>query len=288
MDDNGSTTKGLRLGAALREARTSTNESLTQFAKRIRIDKAQISRWETGKMVPSVDKVARLLGALGVGPERYDEIIELAKGAGEEQWLATTLPEQRRQFAAYIDFEARAETITEVAPLLIPGIVQTAGYTRAIMMTSTVPRGEIATRVATRMGRQSVIDHERTEHPARLRVLVGEAALRQIIGDRQVMCEQLQRLRKVAGWGNVDLRVVPFGSGWHPALDGQFSILDPRETTEGFPIVCLDVRRGGLILHTKRDVAVFREAVETVLQVALSAKESSAFLADVIKEMRSG
>lgn len=61
----------------------------------------------------------RILGILGVTGRRYDEVIALACGADGSQWLATTLPEQRPQLAALLDFESTATAITDVSPLLV-------------------------------------------------------------------------------------------------------------------------------------------------------------------------
>lgn len=235
--------------------------------------------------MPRPADVARILGHLGIDNSRYDEIMAMLDGVDATQWLAISLPEQRQQNSALLDFEAAAETIIEVAPLLIPGLVQTRGYARAIMSGGTVPAEEVSTRVATRLGRREVVSAERSD-PANLVVLIGEAALRQRIGSAEVMVEQLEYLLRVAAWENVDLRMIQFSSGWHPALEGPFTLIDPRD--DGFPIVFLENRRSGLILHQEADVAAYREAVDFVLQVAMSPEASAELIADVIKGMRTG
>lgn len=259
--------------------------SLRAVAKDLGIDPSTLSRWESGKRVPEPAQIARILGHLGIDNSRYDEIMGMLDGVDATQWLAISLPEQRQQNSALLDFEATADTITEIAPLLIPGLVQTRGYARAIMSGGTVPPDEINTRVATRLGRRDVVSAERPD-PANLVVLIGEAALRQEIGSTEVMVEQLEYLLRVAGWDHVDLRVIPFSSGWHPALEGPFTLIDPRD--DGFPIVFLENRRSGLILHQEADVTAYREAVDVVLEVAMSPEASAELIADVIKGMRTG
>src|SRR5262245_25884315 len=122
------TPKARALGKALREAREATGQSLRAFAKQLGRDPGVLSRWETGDRTPQSDQVAQLLTKLGVTGERYDEVMELTRGTDERRWLAITLPEQRQQFAALLDLEASATTITAVAPLLVPGLLQTSGY----------------------------------------------------------------------------------------------------------------------------------------------------------------
>ncbi|MFF4600534.1 helix-turn-helix domain-containing protein, partial [Amycolatopsis sp. NPDC001370] len=277
--------KGRALGAALRKAREERGVSLRSVAKDLGIDPSTLSRWEAGKRVPPPADIARILGHLGIDNSRYDEIMGMLDGVDATQWLAISLPEQRQQNSALLDFEATANTITEVAPLLIPGLVQTRGYARAIMSGGTVPADEINTRVATRLGRRDVVSADRPD-PANLVALIGEAALRQEIGSAEVMVEQLEYLLRVAAWDHVDLRVMPFTSGWHPALEGPFTLIDPRD--DGFPIVFLENRRSGLILHQEADVTAYREAVGVVLEVAMSPEASAELIADVIKGMRTG
>jgi hypothetical protein len=103
--------------------------------------------------------VAQILTKLGVDGERYDDIMTLAYGTNESLWMATTLPEQRQQMVAYRDREQSASRIVEVAPLLVPGLLQTRDYAHAIMIAlgSGVPAGEISTQVGARLNRREVL-----------------------------------------------------------------------------------------------------------------------------------
>ncbi|WP_410676629.1 DUF5753 domain-containing protein [Amycolatopsis sp. cmx-4-68] len=247
---------------------------------------AKLSRIENGKRTASEGDVAKILGNLGVNGEKYDELMAIARGADTDQWLATRLPEQRAQNAAIVDFESRAAAITEWAPALIPGLVQVAGYARAIMTSDEdVPAGDVATRVALRMGRRETIDPARTSKPARFLALIDEAALRRNIGGPQVMAEQLEHLLQVADWENAQIQVVPVDAGWHPGLAGQFQLIEPN-ASEGFPIVYLETRRSGLILHTEEDVAAYRKSIDAVLRVAMTPAQSAEAIAAATEEMR--
>lgn len=285
MADNTPTTKGLQLGTELRNLRLEHGLGLNQFADRIGFDRGKLSRIENGKRTASEGDVAKILGNLGVNGEKYDELIAIARGADTDQWLATRLPEQRAQNAAVVDFESRAAAITEWAPALIPGLVQVASYARAIMTSDEdVPPGDVATRVALRMGRREAIDPVRTAQPARFLALVDEAALRRNIGGPQVMAEQLEYLLQVAEWENACVQIVPVDAGWHPGLAGQFQLIEPKE--DGFPIVYLETRRSGLILHTEEDVAAYQKSIDAVLRVAMTPAQSAEAIAAATEEMR--
>lgn len=262
------------LGKALRDARLDKKIGLREFAKSLGRDPSLLSRWETGDRTPPPTEVAQILGNLRITGRRYDEIIELAHGADDPLWLATTLPEQRAQLAALLDFESTASVITDVSPLLVPGLLQTRQYATAIMVTGSVPQEEISTRVTIRMGRHEVLT--RDNDPVRLVAYIGEAALRQKIGGRAIMAEQLARLIEVAARPNVEVRVVPFDSEWHPGLEGPVLLIESE--TEP-PVAHLEVRTSGLFMHTWADVDAYRTGAAKVAEQAMSAEDSLTVIA---------
>lgn len=184
------------LGPALRDARTGQELGLREFAKSLGRDPSLLSRWETGDRTPPQTEVAHILGNLHIAGKRYDEILELAESVNEPMWLATTLPEQRAQLEALLDFERTATAVTDISPLVVPGLLQTSDYTRAIMSAGwTVPSDEISTRVTTRMGRREVLTRP---DPVHMTAYIGEAALRQRIGQPSTMAEQCTHLARMA------------------------------------------------------------------------------------------
>src|SRR5256885_1379519 len=114
--------------------------------------------------------------------------------------LAITLPEQRQKFAALLDLEETAKRITIVTPLLVPGLLQTNEYIRAIMTGGSVPTIEVAARIAVRVGRKEVLSQP---DPPCLFALVGEAALSQLVGSAEIMAGQLTHLATMTQWSNV-------------------------------------------------------------------------------------
>lgn len=270
---NNRTPRARALGNALREARLDRDIGLRKFAKEIGRDPSLLSRWETGDRTPMPTDVAQILGKLDVSGERYDEIIELAYGTDDARWLATSLPGQRAQLAALLDFEQTASVITDLSPLVVPGLLQTGNYARAIMKDGRVPTDEIGTRVAVRVGRRDVLTRP---EPVRLVALVGEAALRQRIGGRDVMVEQMDFLVEMARQPNVDIRIVPFDSDWHPALVGP-ALLIESETDAS--VVHIELHDSGLFLHARPDVARYRKAADIVSGQAVNTEESTTLIA---------
>lgn len=279
MAGNARTPKARALGNALREAREGCGLSLRRLAGELGRDPGVLSRWESGERVPKPTDVAQILTLLGVNGSRYDEIVELTTGTSEPRWLAVTLPEQRQQLAALLDFERTATTITEVSPLLIPGLLQSGGYVRAIMSGGGVPADEVETRIAVRIGRREVIARR---DPVHLCALVGETALRQVVGGREVMLEQLEHLQEISQWPNIELRIVPFTCGWNPALEGPFLLID---SDHAMPVVQIENRRSGLFLHEVQDIDTYRRAAEHVRHVTLSPERSLELIGEAMKEV---
>lgn len=262
------TPKARALGGALRQARTDSGVKLRELAAKINRDPGVLSRWETGDRTPKPEHVAQVLTTLGVRGATYDDIMSLAYDTDAPLWVATSLPEQRQQLAALVDSERTARRITVVAPLLIPGLLQTEDYIRAIMSSGGVEPSEIVTRVAIRIARKEAITRENS---VPLIAFVGEAALNQLIGDRQVMLEQFKYLLRICSRPNVTFRVFPFDSGWHPALEGAFGLIEPEQEP---PVVQLENRRSGFFLHGDDDVTLYRDAIRSIGDVALTENES--------------
>ncbi|HEX3783725.1 MAG TPA: Scr1 family TA system antitoxin-like transcriptional regulator [Pseudonocardiaceae bacterium] len=274
------TPKARTLGAALRKEREDRGFTMRDLSERISRNQGDISRWKTGDRTAKPEHVAQILTALGISGEPYNEIMALAYDTDAPMWVATTLPAQRQQLAALVDAEQNASEITEVSPLMIPGLLQTRDYIRAVMSAGDgLSAAEIATRVAIRMGRQDVITRDQ---PTQFIAFIGEAAIWQIIGNRSVLLEQLRCLMNMAKRPNISLRVLTFGSGWHPGLEGPFILIQP---TNSVPVVHLEMRNSGLFLHEEDDVEGYIDAIQAVSQQALSAEESVRLIGKVVQRM---
>lgn len=276
------TPKGRALARLLREARQEAGQTLRGLAAKLELDPARLSRWETAQLSPKPEHVAQILTALDITGDRFEEIISLSHNTDESLWVATTIPAHRQQMAALIECELTARAITDVQPCLVPGLLQTSDYIRAMMISGKIPAGELGTRVVTRLGRQEVITRA---DPVPYTALIGEAVLRQVIGDRRVTADQFRHVIEMAARPNVDVRIVPSTRGWHPGLEGPFYLVDSEFDV---PIVHLETRGSGLFFHDEKDVSAYRDAVEEVRAVALSADDSLSRLEMAVREMETG
>lgn len=139
------------LAAALRKTREEAGLSLRALAHRLKLDQSYLSRVENGKRVPSVETTARILGALQSSPDEFERILELARNAAEPNWLTVGVPGIPQQLAGVVECERAATAIITWHPCLIPGLLQTADYARAIVSASArvnkLPSHEIESRV---------------------------------------------------------------------------------------------------------------------------------------------
>jgi transcriptional regulator with XRE-family HTH domain len=273
------TPKARALGDALAEARRNRKLSQRELAAIIGCSPGTIARWETGARVPQSGDIQKILTELTVSSEKQDQIFALAQSSDQPGWLATTLPEQRAQLDALVGFERKATKIINVEPLMIPGVLQTGEFIHAVMTTGGVPPDEIATRTAVRIGRRDVITRR---NPARLLAIIGEPALRQVIGNYQIMATQLKYLLELVELPNIDVRVIPFTAGYHLALEGSFMII---ESADNNPVVHLELHNNGLFFHEAKDINLYRRLTDDALAAAMSPDGSRALIASAINEM---
>jgi transcriptional regulator with XRE-family HTH domain len=273
----------MNLGDALKEARESRGVSLRKLAVlvgRKESDSGLISRWETGERTPKPEDVASIIEALDIGDDAAADLMALATNAGQSgRWHAVTVAERRQQMNALLAAERTATTVTHLAPLLIPGVLQTSAVIRAIMVEADVPADEIDERVAIRIGRRDLITRR---SPATLDVLLGEAAIRHVIGDRDVWAEQLTYLLEMTELPNVKVQIIPFEAGWTPALAGPFILFDSDQAPS---MISLELHRGGLMLYADDDIRVHRQKAEAARRKAMSAEESLDLIATVKTEL---
>jgi transcriptional regulator with XRE-family HTH domain len=282
MSGSTRTSTAIALGGQLRAAREAKGISMRGLAEAIgrkASDAGLVSRWESGERVPKPEEVAKIAEVLGLSPDDALELTTMASGAGRSRRLSVTLPERREHMNAVIRAERMASVITHVAPLLIPGVLQTYDVIRAIMVAGDVDESEIDERVNDRLGRRHLITRR---NPAHLTVLLGEAAIRQQIGGSQVMADQLRYLLEMAEWPNIDLFAVPFTANWTPLLTGSFMLIDSDEEPS---IVNVEQHRSGLRFEDPKDIASYRRDADAVREEAMSPADTAKLIARVLTEL---
>ncbi|OLF04427.1 hypothetical protein BU204_13040 [Actinophytocola xanthii] len=208
--------RAVGIGAELRVIREGEGLSLRQLAKRAGWEVGRLSRIETGKQKPTVADVATLLAILGVTGEQRERILDEVQAVDEPGWWERHLG-MTKESAALADYESRAIEITDWAPLVIPGLLQTMDYAAACMETIGIASNDIGSRISARRERQrAVADTPYTAY-------IGETALRTVVGSPRVLAAQLRML--LANHDSAPVRVVPADAPGHPGQFGGFLML---------------------------------------------------------------
>jgi transcriptional regulator with XRE-family HTH domain len=268
------TPRARALAAAIRELREEARLSGRELSQRLGVSHGTISHWETGYRVPAPEDLASLLGVLGVTGERKRLLLDLSRNAADPNWLTAGMPGIPQQLVGVMECERTAATITEWAPMYIPGLLQTPDYVRAVMSSGDRSQQEVDQRVMVRVGRREIITRRR--EPVALHALIGEAAIHDAIGDEVVMADQLDFLAELARRPNITVQVVPSKSGWHPGLHGPFVLYDFAEAS---PVLHFEHYSSGAFVPDVYDVQTYRAAVDTMLSKAMSSDDSLELIA---------
>lgn len=273
--------KAVQLGADLREHRKRVHGgkgmTVTQVAAALGFHHSTVSRWERGEAMPNEADTAAVLAIYGVTGEERDRLVELARHDDVADWVA---PGIGKQLAALIEYERIAERITEVNPLLIPGLLQTREYARSLMIGAGAPVGQAEQGAVIRLGRQHVLTRHK---PVMYSAVIGEQAIRYPACDNDVMVGQLYNLLSISERPNVEIRILPLERRQYSvALEGRFILL---EFLYDKPIVQVESYWSTSMLTNARAVSGYQDAVDAIRRDAMSAEASIDCIARIVKDM---
>lgn len=217
------TVRGQELGEELRALRDAADCSLTVAGRRIDASASKICRIESGQVTATPEDVAALLAVYGVtGPQRR-ELLELAREAEKRGWWQRHLLDYQTCRNTLFNQEAKASTIINVDITVIPGLLQTRDYTRAIIREcGRVSEDDIEELIVVREERQALL---RRPNPPNFLALIDELALHRPVGGQDVFRRQLRHLLHAADQPNITALVVPNDGRAHLGLYGGFTVL---------------------------------------------------------------
>ncbi|MEV7071438.1 helix-turn-helix transcriptional regulator [Streptomyces sp. NPDC093990] len=201
------------LGAELRHAREKAGLSQEELGQRLFVSGSFVGQLEAGTRRMQRDVARQLDEVLGTD----DFFLRNCAASAKSKY-----PEH---FAEAAEAEARATVISQYAPPLIPGLLQTPAYARAVCRAyqPTAPEEEIEKLVAARTERARLLD-DPTE--PMLWMVIDEAALRRVTGGRTVMAEALHHIAELVRRSRVIVQVLPFDAGAHAAMEGSTKLME--------------------------------------------------------------
>lgn len=271
------TSEARELGAELRKLRLKAGLNTRTMAERTGVSNANISFWETGKRLVPVERLTAILDALSVTDDDRERILGLRRRADGPGQLAAGPTSIGKHFTRVIELERTANRITDIETLLIPGLLQTSDYARAIFGDGR----DTDTKVALRAGRRDVLTRRR--NPVEFLALIDSEVLVRPVGPPDVMADQLDHLLRMAELPNVTIQLVPSTTpGYHPMLAGSFVLFEFPTAT---PVVLLEHHRTSTFLWDKEIVAAYLSAPEEVRQRAMTPERSSKMIKEITKGM---
>ena len=169
-------------------------------------------------------EVMELCEAYEIEGDDRARLIKLARGARQRDWWHEYTSLVKKGFIDYLAFEAEAKTSMGYEAQVIPGILQTENYAKAILR-GAQPRlpEEIDRGAELRLARQKRITA--SDDPLNVWAVIDEAVLHRVIDSPAVMKDQLEHLLYLGELATVSIQVLPYSTGIHAAIDGPFVLL---------------------------------------------------------------
>lgn len=267
----------------LREALDITREDA---ANAIRGSVGQIGHIEVGRSLPKPLELDKLLEMYRV-PERSDFFQELRMRAkrGRDWWIGFDETAVPQWFGLFLGLESSAMKIESWDTLLVPGLFQLPEYAEAVIRGGEpdLPDAEVTNRLQLRLARQRILDGD---DAPKVWCVLHEAALRSVLGGKDVQRAQLHRLVELARQPNIDIQVLPFAAAKHADGYGTFTILSfPAELEHDPGAVYVQTRLNGYYYEKPDEIIVYREAMTRLQVQAITPERSPAFIRRVAEEL---
>jgi transcriptional regulator with XRE-family HTH domain len=280
MHDREPTIRSRELGDGLRKAMEYAGFSASRVARELDWSPSRVSRLLSGKRGGSGYDVAAFLAVCGVKGRERARLMALIvdhERPGWHQQHGSALPKQIRTL---IDHEIKATEIGDFQATLVPGLLQTGDYARAVISrNANVPADEVEDRVKARLARQSLISRPR---PPKFTFFVHEFVLRTPVGGPQVMSDQLHVLLRTSVRPYLELRIVPAAVGAHAAMTASFTLMDFASIK---PIIYVESETSSLFLETPIEIDAYRNVLAALEDTALDEGQSRSLIADVATEL---
>ena len=279
------TVRRRRLRYELRRLRDEHGLTIEQVQERSGgdIKAPSISRWESGERSVRPTDLRLLLDIYGVDSDRREALLTLSRQAKERGWWQSYGSAIPQWFQVYVGLEAEASSVRVYESELVHGLLQTADYYRAFLRAAPAAAAdaEADRKIEVRLARQERLTGD---DPPEYWAVLNEAVIRRVVGGARVMREQLDHIAEMAGMAHVNVQVLPFGAGVHPAMDGSFEIL-------GFPepgdpdVVYLENQAGSLYLEEQPEIDRYARMFSHLMAKALDPEESRRMIARIAADL---
>lgn len=284
MHTHSPTVRRKYLSNALRQLRKDAGMTADEAARHLSWDPSKLSRMESNQWkLPRLTDIEKMCDVYGVteqherGVER-EALITLARQARERGWW-----EQYKDVlgGALPGLEAEARRIWQYQPTVIPGLLQTRDYMRAVFRAGEFDEPAVERRTAARQARQWILD---ADHPLHLWAVIDEGVLRRMVGGREVMRDQVHHLLTMSDRPKIGIQILPDHVGAHALMGGALTLLD--YTGERTIVYLETVGTGDVFLEGTDEVMHCTVRYDHVMASALSVELSRAYLESVLEDLK--
>ncbi|MBY8870492.1 helix-turn-helix domain-containing protein [Micromonospora sp. PLK6-60] len=291
-DDMGSTVPRRQLGRALRDLRTEARMTLDGAAEAMQCSRQKMWRIETGLGPTRAVDVKAMCELYAATPELTTALVALANETKAKGWWHSYGDAIPDWFELYVGLESAASRLREHDDTLVPGLLQTPGYTRGVYQNRpNIPPEELEEVLEVRRRRQEILVRRLPKAP-QLEWVLSEAVLLRCVGSTAVMAEQLDRLLERTALPNVSIRVLPLSAGAHyGALAGAFVMLDFPLGNRVVPdpsVVYSESVTGALYLDRPEEFAVYEKVWASLVSLSLDEEQSRRMIGKIKEEVHHG
>jgi hypothetical protein len=272
-----------RLRGELRSLRNEAGLTQRQVAKALEWSTSKLIRIENGDQGISATDLRALLDELGVTDmDRRSQLAEIARNARREPW-SDYRDVLEPAYRTYLGVESSSSLLRNYEPQLVPGLLQTEEYARAVLSDTYAKEKKNIDRIwEARQRRQEL--HERDD-PPKMFFILDETIVRREVGSTGVMRRQFEQLNRWGDQPHVTLRVLPFSAGAHPGMTGPIVILEFPNPSDN-DLVYLEGPEGGFTFRDDLDVTT--ESIEKFYALedkSLSVEATRDLLDERIREL---
>ncbi|MFI9463265.1 helix-turn-helix domain-containing protein [Streptomyces xiamenensis] len=270
-----------RFGAELRRLRMAAKMSAPAVADLLGTDRTVISNVEAGRFGISEERLRRLTSIYRCGDSGLVDALAAMTGGRNKGWWGEYRGKVPPDFLDISELEASAARLRTMQTAHLPGLFQTEDHARALFNLTDPPlsRLDVELRVAHRLARQDVVAKDAVPYVG----LIHEAALRMLVGGRDVAKRQIDHLLEASEWENVTLLVIPFSVGEFPMM-GE-SVLYAEGRSRALDTVHMDSPAGAFFVDSPESLTVFRRKLDVIERMALPAAGSRDLIRSIGREM---
>jgi transcriptional regulator with XRE-family HTH domain len=273
-----------RLRTELRRARLDAEQTQEQVATAMDWSLSKLIRIENGTVGISTNDLKAILAHYEITDDkRTAEMLGLARGARERSWWSGYRDAPPR-LIQLIEYESAAFIIRNFQPMLVPGLLQTEEYATTMIrnLAPPVSAEDVKLRVEIRMKRQQLLQQK--EMPLMF-FIMDEAAVRRVVGGRDAMRRQIQRLLDESEKPTVTIEIVPFSAGAHPGMQGPFMLFEFPDAADDDALYLEGPDDVRLNRDDAEEISRFRERFEVLRDLSLGPDGSRDLLRQLLGEL---